>query len=146
MRAGVWIVVVIGCSKPSQPPAAPPPGDTPRVADVQDAAPMAEPAPPPAPDAKEAQAKAYEYADGIGTCQSDADCELSSWQEGCCLATCEGYAISKVELAKRIKKENCPPPGTKLCPPPAPCPADRRFASGVTCRANRCTTRFETMP
>ncbi len=160
MRIGVWLVVVIGasmaCSKAGQhPPAPPPTTDEARTAGAADdaapamapmaidAAPPIDAAPTAPPDAAVAQPGVFEDVEGVGICQQNADCVLSSWQPGCCLSTCEGYAIRVRDLEDRMAKENCPPPGTKLCPPPAPCPVQKRRAVEAKCKNHRCTTRFQ---
>jgi hypothetical protein len=165
MRSGVGVLLLgcliacsISCSKANpHTPGPPPTTDEPRTVEPADAAPAMTPvvidAPPPVdaaiaapPDAALAQSVKYEEAEGVGTCQQDSDCVLSSWQSGCCLNKCEGYAINKKDLAAEISKENCPPPGTHLCPPPAPCPLQKRRAIEAKCRKHRCTASFQKLP
>lgn len=144
MRGLLLLVVVIGCTKP-QPQAdqvtAPPP-----QLQAQDAAHTPPPDAPPAdasvpPDALLPDAGSgsrNETADGEGACKQDSDCEPSNWQPGCCLSTCETYAVSHVLLAKRIKKEACPAVPTKPCPPPAPCPVRKYRAIDAFCSNGTC--------
>ena len=83
---------------------------------------------------------------GEGTCKSDAECGLSTWQEGCCLSTCTGYAINKKLLAARIAKENCPSKEKHVCPPPAPCPLPDFFPDKAVCKSGTCTAVGHTAP
>jgi hypothetical protein len=76
--------------------------------------------------------------EGQGICKTDADCELSSWQPGCCTSACGAYAISKKLLAEKKAQETCPPKGTQLCPPPSPCPPLVWMADKAVCKKGRC--------
>jgi hypothetical protein len=76
--------------------------------------------------------------EGQGICKTDADCELSSWQPGCCTSACGAYATSKKLLAEKKAQETCPPKGTQLCPPPSPCPPLVWMADKAVCKKGRC--------
>jgi len=144
-RAVFAVALMIGCNeqrppdKPATPPQPTAPGSA-AVAVVADAAVLVDAAAPAdaavAPDARVAGKVERK---GEGSCKADADCELSSWQEGCCTASCAGYAISKQLLAKRVAKENCPPRGTNVCPPPSPCPLPDFLPEQAVCRKGTCT-------
>ncbi len=142
MRA-LWLVsITIGCSRPAPVPEREPVPPAVRVADaVQpiDAEVVDAEAVDALPDAPAAASPVVVEAEGSGTCKRDEDCELSSYQAGCsCTGSCSSYAISKVELARRIKKDNCPKVRTTPCPPPAPCPRPMQRSLDAFCKAGRC--------
>lgn len=98
------------------------------------------------PDAPLPPAPRTDEVAGTGRCKADTDCELSSWQSGCCTQACDGYAISTVELARLTRRENCAAVRTKPCPPPAPCPPPTHRAFEAFCKAGTCTTRRMVLP
>ena len=62
---------------------------------------------------------------GTGSCVTDADCVLSTYQSGCCVQACEPYATNRRALELTIAKErpHCDAfrNSGQPCPPPAPC-------------------------
>jgi len=147
MRAALLgIVIVVGCSKAPPPQPEPPPPPPPAQPDAAAAiappidASVADSAAP--PDAPVMHVWTVIEKEGQGSCKRDADCVLSSWQSGCCTGACVAYAISNAELRKREKAENCPKPGTQLCPPPAPCPKPTQLPIDAFCKAKKCWAHF----
>lgn len=81
---------------------------------------------------------------GTGTCKVDADCELSSYQAGCCVQGCQPYARNRRALEKAIAAEA---PACEAfrrsgepCPPPAPCPRPTHEPIAAKCVERRCYT------
>ena len=104
-----------------------------------------EPAAPRRVDAPAAwcdRAHADELEEGVGGCRVDADCELSSYQEGCCAQACAASAKSRTELARARKGEDCAELKKQhaLCPPPSPCPPQTHEPIAAACCAGRCIT------
>jgi len=156
-RVTCAVALLVGCQnsqpaaeKKATPPAVVAPAD---VAPVSiDAAPPVDAAAPvdaaPADagvDAATAPKKLVERK-GEGACKVDADCELSAWQEGCCTAKCEGYAISSQLLAKRKAKENCAGMEKHVCPPPSPCPLPDFLPEKAICKRGICTAVGSSAP
>ena len=120
---------MLGCQN-KQPQSPPPP--SPPVA----ATPPVVVTPPDAAVVAKAPVKVIEQK-GQGACAADADCELSSWQPGCCTSACEEYAIAKKDLAAKKAKEKCN--DDEPCPPPSPCPEPTWMADSAVCRQGTCT-------
>ena len=138
----VALVLVLGCTKA-------PPANPVELAD-RGTAPASPPADAVAPsDASvpsDASARRVVKVPGRGTCKTDADCVLTTFQEGCCVQACQGYASSKLELAARQAKENCPARGTAICPPPSPCRIPTHNVLAAACSAHRCVSVEEVLP
>ena len=87
---------------------------------------------------------------GTGKCKVDADCELSSYQAGCCVQGCEPYARNKRELEREIAAEQstCEKfrKSGKPCPPPAPCPRQTHNILAAKCVKNSCYTVRQKIP
>lgn len=86
---------------------------------------------------------------GTGTCKVDADCELSSYQSGCCVQGCEPYARNKRELQREIAGEQATcdafRKSGKPCPPPAPCPRRTHEVLAAKCVKKQCYTVTRTL-
>ena len=111
------------------------------------------PAPPiivDAPIAIDAAAGEITEVPGTGKCKVDADCELSSYQSGCCVQGCEPYARNKRELDREMKAEEstCEKfrKSGKPCPPPAPCPRHTHQILAAKCVKNSCYTVMQKLP
>lgn len=141
------LCALIACTKSSAPPA-------PEVA-----TPTTKPTPSAPADAARADAAradaavpdaavalAIHEAPGVGTCRTDADCILSSAQEGCCTQACEPQAISWREDAAREANKHCPSPRTEPCPPPAPCAKRVHDVIGAKCAHGRCVSIQRDLP
>jgi hypothetical protein len=79
---------------------------------------------------------------GQGTCHSDTDCVLTSYQVGCCAQACQSYASSKQALAARQAQEDCVAfkASGEPCPPPAPCRRPTTRSVAARCSAGTCYT------
>ncbi|HEX7602367.1 MAG TPA: hypothetical protein VF316_12215 [Polyangiaceae bacterium] len=112
---------------------------------VATAATSASPAASSAVDAGPSQCeKAHtdELVDGVGACTADADCELSSYQQGCCTQACSPSAKNKADVARARNAENCAEVRKRqpVCPPPAPCRTAAWVATAAVCCAGTCMT------
>ena len=77
---------------------------------------------------------------GDGRCKTDADCVLSSWQEGCCVQACQDQAVNRRDLAARQAKEDCATDRPEVCPPPAPCPRPTHTVLAARCSRGKCVS------
>jgi hypothetical protein len=89
-----------------------------------------------------------ELENGVGACRVDADCELSSFQEGCCTQACEPTAKNKADLARARAGEDCAEQKKKhpSCPPPSPCPARTYQSVAAVCCEGQCKTARRRVP
>ena len=147
MRSVTVVLVLLGCTR------SPPPQQ--HLADPTDhhvvvpidASPPVD-ATPPADVAPPIDARTGRVVEvpGRGTCEVDADCVLTAYQEGCCVQACQGYASSALELATRKSKENCAARGNAICPPPSPCRRQTHKVLSAACRADHCVSVEEELP
>jgi hypothetical protein len=135
------LLVLAACTKPPPTPTPPPP---PLLADAGAVADASVPDAPPDAALPRIHKWVIDEAPGEGRCKVDADCELSSWQPGCCTGTCTEYAISKRELAARKKTERCK--RATPCPPPAPCPRPTHMPIDAFCKEGACWARRNVVP
>ena len=161
----VALVLVLGCTKAPPPnpvelaergtaPASPPadavaPSDASLPSDASgpsDASVPSDASPIDASVPLDASARRVVKVPGRGACKTDAECVLTTFQEGCCVQACQGYASSKLELAARQAKENCAARGPAICPPPSPCRVPTHTVLAAACSAQRCVSVEAVLP
>ena len=104
---------------------------------------VSKPAPPPPPGTSWCENfNADELVAGVGACAVDADCELTSYQEGCCTQACAPSARSRADLARAKSAENCVAVKKKhpSCPPPSPCQPPSYEPTAAACCGGTCMT------
>jgi hypothetical protein len=151
LAAVLALGLLIACGKP-----APTPEPTREVVIDATPTPVVVDAPPPppivedAPIAIDAATGAVTEVPGTGKCKVDTDCELSSYQAGCCVQGCEPYARNKRELHREMAAEEptCEKfrKSGKPCPPPAPCPLQTHQILAAKCVKNSCYTVKQKLP
>jgi hypothetical protein len=103
---------------------------------------------PSADPARCAKLDTDELPRGVGTCSVDADCELSSYQPGCCTQACAPSAKGKTYLAHERRAEDCAAQKKRepLCPPPAACAPRTYEPIAAVCCAGTCATARRALP
>ena len=140
LRALLAVCWVAACSRPSSPGEGAQPATGAQVgAATDDAAASAASRPvPPADDTT--------GAEDAARCERDDDCELTTYQAGCCVQACESYAMDKRRLAAARAKEDCSGQRGEDCPPPAPCPPPTHRVVAARCEAGVCVAEREPLP
>jgi hypothetical protein len=79
---------------------------------------------------------------GTGACRVDADCQLSSYQPGCCTQACAPSAKGRADVLRAQKAEDCVAmnKGPAHCPAPAACQPSAFDATAAVCCKGACTT------